>query len=421
MKRACCAALLLLVTAAASRAETAWRPFPDLPQVFFYDDFEGGSESVFEKGRIVKNATTGNSSAYELGATDWSVGDRIVWGVGHLSRLPLKMPGGADPNLISINFMLWSDDPGVLIVKLFHPRGDYEVAQRIQKANLWTPVSVPIMELRNGKFRPEADHACTKLEIQVRPRDKRLPTVYIDNVMICMGNAAQYQQRLQTARNQMAAMARNTARDGFSFSQQYQTALKDALKMAGKRRKPRTVLVTGARLNNDVDLITRLTQAAQKQRAGNFTFVAASAPDAVPVAGLQDLRTLLLYNLQKTEAEMVLLVMQPGDYTTADAVSRGLRVCLERTLTSGAVPVVCLPAVPSDASGDVRQKSDALSSAASAVCAKLAVPWIEPGTVLANAPDSFAGGQLSAAGVERLSVLAVQTLRHMDQYVFGRK
>src|SRR4029078_850888 len=145
-----------------------------------------------------------------------------------------------------------------------------------------------------------------------RPRDiKQYSKIYLDDFMIVGNNIRppDLMPRVQMVRKMVLDVTKTPAKDGFSYSVQLQENLKAALKTANKRHRGKTVLVMGVHPADNDQLVKTLGVAATKIKASGYKFEPFVTPEGEPSAGLDDMRTLLAYNLQKSDAEAVLLVL----------------------------------------------------------------------------------------------------------------
>ncbi|HYG76433.1 MAG TPA: hypothetical protein VEK08_15615 [Planctomycetota bacterium] len=398
------------------------RPFPELRDVLWFEDFENPG-TLFEKGKIVtENSQMPGGHTYELGEADWGRNEKFVWANVPLTRSGAKIPGGMNPNQVMVQFMIWSDDTGEITIKCKHKDGDYEEKARPNKEKMWVPITIKFADMRNKNSMPKAEHVTDWLEILFRPRDKKYPKVYIDDFIIT-GNAVRpmdVMPRVMLARKAVVELTRTVAKDSFSYSPHTQDLLKSALKSAGVRRKPKHVLVIGSTPGDSDDLVKALSTAAPKIKATGYTFNAATAPDGT-AGGLEDMRMLLPYNVQKENPESMLMVLSYADALRPGRPSESVRVVLERALGAGCVPIVVLaPAAPS-LGKDEKTKVDAFNTGIVNVCIQLGVMYIDPNAANKSAPEAYDKNELSALGRDGMATVAAQAVRHLELNLFNKK
>lgn len=379
-----------------------WRPFPQLQEVLWFEDFES-DKKLLEKGTLKSGEPNPpNNQSVESVKADGTNAFIVI----KLNSTMLKAPAGLDPEKIFLQFQFWSDEPGDMNVKLFHGKGDYSENVRIPKEKVWVPINVKLGDLHVYKktARPEAADIWTKLEIKVNGKGSRA-TFYVDDiVMTYVAKPVDVMPRIQVIRKAITEMTRTPAKDGFTFVGH--DALKAELKAANAKRKPRSVLVFSPTQTESDEFIKDVEQAATKAKLAGFTFVGATSPDASDTGGLEDERALLSYNLRKTEAETALLVFGPADAHESKArTSHVLRALLARSIATGTLPLVCLSPAPAELSKENKARVDAFNSSLIDVCRILALPYIDP----------------SALKSSTLAAVAAEALKHIDIHLFGRK
>ncbi|MGD0088518.1 MAG: hypothetical protein ABSE73_01230 [Planctomycetota bacterium] len=405
----------LFQTPALRGEEKTSRPFPEMPEVLYYEGFE--TSAVTWKVGKVDTATVqgpGNAHSFKLGETKK---DNDKWWSGS-TDLPVRFPAGMDPNEIHIQFMLWTDEMGEIGIKF--KDGDFSEKAHSMKVKAWCPVLLRLCDLTKDKKHVTKDASFRNVEVSFRPRDKnKTPNVFIDDFIIsCGARPADLLPRLATLESGHAALIRSAAQDGFTFSPQIKEALQSALKHQTGSRKPKTVLVVGARSSDTNELVKGLEADAAREKAAGFNFVPAAAPNGFPLGGLDDMRTLLSYNIQKTEAGVALLMLGHADTLARGRPGDSTKVVLERILEAGCVPILCLPPAPQK---NDKGKPDAFTSSVSNVCLELGVPWVDEGFCIKNLKNAMDKQDLSTAGVEALAGLAMQAIKHVDASVFPRK
>jgi hypothetical protein len=427
-------AAILLAMAFALRAgedapppgppEKPWRPFPEVQEVLFYEDFEN-PENIAEKGKVVADApgVAPGGHTYELGEADWGKNEKAVWAAIGINKTKLKVPGGTNPNLVWVQAMFWTDESGDAMFKFKHGSGEYEDTQRAIKEKTWVPVVMRFSDLHNKNGRPEAEQVCNAFEVIFKPRDKKkLPKVYIDDIIITTNGVrpAEVLPRAMVARKSVLDLTRSVARDGFNYGPHSQEILKAALKAAGPRKKPKSAIVMGVKPADADDLIKGINAATAKIKATGFTLAAAAAPEGT-VSGIDDMRTLLPYNLAKENVEYAVLAFGAADAMKSGRPSESVRIILDRTIAAGAIPIIVLaPSAPALKKED-KTKVDAFNNAVINVALQMGVTMIDPNLATKSAATAYENNELSAAGLEAVSGLAAASLKHIDANLFAKK
>ncbi|HYG76432.1 MAG TPA: hypothetical protein VEK08_15610 [Planctomycetota bacterium] len=399
-----------------------WRPFQDLPEVLWYEDFDTETKN-YAPGKWTEGAPALTGHCMELGVHPHARNEKVVYVEGKVNS-PLKMPGGLNPTTIFIQFMVWVEDSGDFRFKVRHASGEYEEKIPITKEKQWTPFTCRFSDLRAKGNRVEPDHITRSFEILFKPRDpKAYKKAYIDDLVITTGvRPPEVLGRLMAARKAIVDVTKVPSKDGFSFSVHAQDQLKTIVKgNKGKPRKPKSVLVMGARETETDELIKALNAAAPKIKATGFQFVPCSGPDELPAYGLDDMRTLLPFALQKDNPEVVLLMLSAADAFRPGRASESVKVILERTLEAGAIPIVCLPASAATLDKKDKPKVDGFITSVGNVCLQLGVPFVDSNVAIKGAQNPFDKIELSSAGLESVGGIAAQVLKHLDAYLFARK
>ncbi|MCY3020527.1 MAG: hypothetical protein NTW87_16015 [Planctomycetota bacterium] len=403
----------LLERQLAAGEEKPYRQFPEMPEVLFYEGFEGAAPT-WKPGKVdADTVPIPGTHSWKLGEAEWGKNDKWMTA---LVELPLNIPGGVDPSQVHVFFQIWCDETGELVVKF--KNGDFEEKKTIAKYKMWCPISLALTEAMKDRKHPAKDSAIRQIEIDVKPRDKNKPcTVYVDDILVTVGvRPADILPRVLAMGAKAAAATRTVEKDSFSCSPQSIDILQGILKGLKGKKKPRTVVVAGARGNDTQDLIKGLVANGAKVKAAGFNFIPCAGPDNSSAVGLDGMRAFLPYCLQKNDAEMVLLMLASEDANKPGRTGEGVRAVLERALEAGCVPIVCLP--PNNDKG----KPEAFHNTVANLCIQMGLPWVDSAACIKAAKDALDGGkELNAVGVEALSAVAIQAVKHMDANFFGRK
>jgi hypothetical protein len=397
-----------------------WRPYEDIPEVLYYESFEFGSGAWSKGGVDDKVVQTPGSHSYKLGAFE----KETVWADGNLGSLSQwHLMGGLKPVEVKIQFMLWVENPGKLHLILGDDQVNASYYLNISKVQQWQPIALDAGDFYKGK-----DHATDKdnfpiFRITFIGQAGKQSTAYIDDVIFTLNaKPADVLPRVLAAESKRTEVYRLASRDGFSFDAKSQELVQSALKASKAHRKVKTVLIMGSRAGEAEELKTAITAASAKMPGcTGFHFVTATAPEGMTPGGIEDIRTLLLYNLQKSDAEMALLVMGSADGASSDLPgSDGMKAIIDRALDYGCVPIFCLP-VASLAGEKERTNVSRLNDNAASASKQLGTPVVDIGFVVhANAANADRT-QLTPAGVQSAATLMMQAIKHMDSYVFNRK
>jgi len=397
-----------LFALSAFGGEAPYRPFPDQPDILYLENFEG-DKNVFVKGQVhAGDPCPPGGHAYKLGEADWGKNERWVFSQVELKNTPVRVPGGLDPRAIGIQVLVWTDLPGDLLIKPNYGNGDYQDVVHVTQVRTWLPVAFRFSDLR-GKVKPEPSHVAQIMDLSFKPQSRTLPNVYVDNLIFTFGTPpAQALARLMAREAKAVTLKKKVETEGFSYSLECQEALKNALKNVRRPKRAPIVLVVGPRATDGQEWAKSLTQAGQSAKYSTLSFQAGMDPRGDPLAGLSDMRTLLRHALRQNGADWALLVLSAKD--VGEKPGEGLRPVLERTLSLGAAPVVCLPpAAPGN------EQVTRLIGDARALCEQLGVPTVDPAFALKNAPDAVREGELTAAGIESAAGLALTALKHFQE------
>ena len=392
---------------AEAPAPKAWRPFPELPEILWFDGFEIES-NYYEFGKYHNEAPCpAGTHAFKLGEQQQG-NDKFGALAFHVDKSPLRMPVGIDPKLINMQFYIYAEDIGDVLIFYNHSKGDYTITKHVPKANVWTPVQVKFNEFANKNAHPEAAQVCTQLKFMFKPHKGQINGIYIENLIITTNNVppAEALPRALAAEKKSVMVRRRADKDGFAYSMQSQDLLKSAMKSANHPRNDRTVLVVAPPLPEGTQLDKVLASAAQKSKIAGFTFVPGVEPGGAPISGLDDMRTLIPFNLQKNESELVLLIIGGADFANDPRPAESVQDVVRRVLAAGSIPVVCLPS----ARGIDRARG--ILSSVIGICDQAGVPWVDQDFALKGVTTPYVGDALSPEGLESVASLALVALRH---------
>ena len=399
-----------------------WRPYKDIPDALYFESFENETPGVWTSGTLSDKVVQAPGT-HSLKLADPVDKEQNNIATANLSILgPFKLMGGLKSSDVKVQYMIWADNPGKVQTQFSDEKNWYVHVMNLNKGQQWTAVTLDLAECGAGHLGLRENTVVTQMRVIYSPQHAKTSTAYIDDFIITNGerpiDVLPHVLAVESKRNDVL---RTPARDGFSFNYLSQEALQTSTKTA-RRKKSRTVLVMGSRPEQADELKSALAAAETKLRGPDFHFVFAEAPDGSPATGLDDMHTLLQYNLQKSEAETVLLLLGASD--VADGLTPGsetIRIVQERALESGCVPVVC--AAPGNITSVAKDRTnlDRLYSAAVNASKQTGSPYIDMAFAYKDNAAAIDKGELSAIGIQSLADIAVKALKHVDAFVFNRK
>jgi len=409
MRLSILALLLSIIVVAAEEKEEKeppFRPFPEMPEVLFFDGYEAGGHSASKGGVSDEQAEAPSRKSLKF-ASYYQTGMHCTGSFGRS-----KFPENLNPNQVFIQFSIWSSDQGKINVYFTNSKaGVYTDAHQYQKEKKWQTVTFKLTDLRLNNKPVPADTLMSSYEIRFTPRGGEAPTVYMDNFCITANSRPElYMGKIAAMQGKTADIVRSGSKEGFNYTQQGNDALKAALKSArGAKRRPNTVLVIGGKPGEGEAVVKALQAAGPKAKVSGYTFVAAVSPDQSAVGGLEDVRTLLPYNLRKAEPEFVLMVFSNADGSAAGRNYDAVKASLERALEQGIIPIV----IPPPPGG----KADSFIGGVMRYCGELGAPCVDTGSVIKPVKDSMDGAELAAPGLEAVCITALQAIKHTEANV----
>ncbi|MCY3020579.1 MAG: hypothetical protein NTW87_16285 [Planctomycetota bacterium] len=444
--------------------EKPWFPFPELPTVLWFEDFENGAGALTlgklddapanvvgaagaaaggaanpggvpaKAGGPAGNAGgapanpagaaggtgVGSGKAYLLSEVSFTNTERKgAWAKIELSRTKVKIPGGNKPAAIQFHFLIWAEEAGNLQITL--PGKEKSMTlENVAAAKKWLPISFTLGAFIHIK---PTDNPVSDVELLFIPRmSKTYQKVYIDDILITNGVAklATLMPAVQMAQKRIKEIERTVAKDGFGFSPQNQETLK-ALLTSSHRRRAKSVLVVGPRPADGAALAKALNAAATKAKLAGYTFTAAEAPDKSAAGGLDDMRALLKCMIEKNSPQFVLLAPSYRDIKGGGVPADSLRIVIERTMAAGCVPLVVLPPVVAAVSQGDKPRIEGFANAVNNTFGARGIPLMDPSVALKAAAAPLTDGELNEAGLEGVATVAVAALKHLDTYVISRK
>ena len=400
-----------------------WQPFKDIPEVLYFESFEGENSGIWDRGAINdKIVQAPDTHSFKLGPSGETNNSQV--GRANIAALgPFKLMGGLRSSDVKIQYMAWADVQGHIEVMVTDGKTYWKNAFNLNKQQTWTPIQLDFAVIENAYGRPKEKDTLTELTVTFVPQHAKACNAYIDDFIITnVAKPADILPRVLTVETKRSEVLRIASRDGFAFNHVGQDLVQNALKASKIKRRARTVLVMAARPNDTEALKAALSAAAAKAKvAGDFKFVFAEAPDGSPAAGLDDMHTLLQYNIMKTDAEMALLVL--GDSDVNDSAAPGaetIRVVQERALESGCLPIFCAAPGNMTANTRVRSNLDRLWSAVANSSKLTGAPWVDIAYAFKD-NGALEKGELTPLGFQNLAELSLKAIKHADAYVFGRK
>ncbi len=386
--------------------EKPWRPFPEIAEILWYEGFESPTHSGGNGAPSEEQTAPPGHRSFKLGMKE-----KNMHMTGSLGKA--KIPGPLDPNLVFVQFMIWSDELGKITTTFNETSGELQNVEMISKAKAWVPVVMKLGDHRSPKNRAKAGQVCSGYSITVTSRSNAACNVYVDDIIITYGAKPEFlMPRFGNILKQLAEITRTVGKDGFNYTPQGNDMLRAAAKASPRKRKPKTIVVLPGAPADGEALVKALTAAASKPKPQGFTFIAATAPDGTPVGGFEDAQTLLSYNLQKYEAEVALIFFSNADATKFSRLFESAQGFLLRALDMGAVPILCLP---HSAAGD-KAKADSFIGGMLRLANEASVPWIDANAAIAKQQANALDGnnELNAAAMEALLAIAFNAVKHVD-------
>jgi len=392
----------------APAGPSTWRPYKDFPDVLYYQGFEHAAPE-FTNGKIVTDdPAPPGGHVWKLETSQWASSGHL-----HFDKTKVKIPQGFVMSNITIQASFYADGSGGIFIKAFPEKGgEYSHEVVIPKPKTWNTVTFKFTDMRNKDTHPEADHVLKELEFGLKAArgKKEIPKGYVDDIIITIGgNATELKTRILTAEKHRIDMEKQLDRDGFTFTIALNEFLKNAVKPFKSRIKAKSVMVMGPSPDQTSVWKEQLKTATSKFKDVAFTFDGADepGPSDKPVGGLTDMRTLLLYNLQKAP-EFVILAVSPEDAIGPGRPSEVVRIAVLRALEAGTVPIVCLPA-PTKL--EEKEKVAAFAKVMEGMCAQLGVPLVDGGKATKNEKGEFDAAKVGAPAAEKGFQLVVTVMK----------
>ena len=403
-----------------------WRPYPEIPEVLYFESFEGETAGIWDKGSINdKVVQAPGTHSYKMTMLEWAK-DNTQYIQADIAGLgPFKLLGGLRSSDVKIQYMLWVEVTARVETQFYEGTTLFKNNFHATKAQTWTPVTLDLATCEgSGSKRPTDKTVLNQLKIQVQPENAKACTAYIDDFIIThVAKPADVLARVEGIDGKRGEVLRIAARDGFYFNYVAEENLQAAVKRGKGHKKPKTILVMTSKPGDMETLKAALPAAAAKVHGGSeFKFVFADAPDGTPATGLEDMHTLLQYNILKSDAEMALLVL--GEADVSDGLVPGsetIRAIQERALEAGCIPIVCAAPGNMTANQKVRTNLDRLWSAVITASKATTVPWVDIGFAYKDNNAALEKGELTAIGIQSFAELSMKAIKHVDTYVFGRK
>jgi hypothetical protein len=360
-----------------------------------------------------------SAHALKLGANEGAANDKVVYTQAKVVNTKLRIPSGLNPAGVSIQFFMWNEDSGEITVKLSCIRGDVEKKVVISKFKAWQPVTVKLDQFTGNKKPLEKNNVVNTIEISFKPklRDK-LPAVFIDDFVVTLGaHPMEVMPRLAQIERKLGAVLHSVERDGYNFPLGMQDKLRGIVAKSRAAKKAKVVLVVGATGPETTELCKELTAAQAKPKDSGYDFIAAADPGGAAIGGMDDMRQLLLYNLQKTGAEAVLLFFSTSDGAVPAPAANTVRLLLERTVNTGTVPLICVPG------GDEKTTPGLFTKSAAQYATEFGAPWMDCNFALKEVAGGggLEGSKFTAAGSAAVAAVAVNAIKSMHFAMTGRE
>jgi len=407
----------LALMAQQGRPQPRWYPFPKLPAVLWFDDYEEESH-LGSGGQVAETPDKPGSKSYQLGKRPVMYNNQRM--DASVATLPfgttrLSVPGGLKPTQLIFRFNVWAEEVGSIRLKVATKRSSKDVRGTKVPAKKWTPISFRLSEVKDMK--PE--DVLQNVEVFYLPGvGTQFRKVYLDDVMILNGvkKPEALLPILEQYRAQMKQQERDQEKDGFTFRLRALHPLKEAVK--GSRRKRRSVLVFPPRAEDGATLQQAFKTGASKTKLYGHTFQLAESPDG-QAGGLEDARTLLPYNLDKHQSEFVIIMFSYKDMKTPGCAPEVVQVAIERALQVGCIPVIVMPPLLNSAPG--RANVEDFVKKAGTLARTKGVVVIEASSLLAKISDALVKEELGPKGLEATAAVVCEALKCLNLHVLGRR
>lgn len=407
----------LTLRAQTAAPEKPRLPFPELPAVLWYDDFEAPS-TLASGGKWGEAPNDPGRKAYQLGEVRFQnstkVGARAEL---NLSNSGLNIPNGLNEAQILLEFKVWAEDVGDIQLEVTTQKGPVRIRGDHLTAAKWTPISIRLSQI------PQLKPADTIVKIQVLYIPSTAVTfrkVYLDDFMALNGvrRSEDVMPLIQALIKRRQDMERNPEKDGFLFRAEHLEDLRQTLRAQTQRRKPRTVLVVPPRPQDGEALVQALQKAAPEARLSGYSFVPAEAPGGTPSGGLEDVRTLLPYNLNKSQAEFALIMFSYGDLQSGGCSPEVAGVAVDRALALGCVPVLIVPPL---VAAPNRAKLEGVVKALNEMGASRSIVVVEASSQHKDAGNTVVQGELGPAGFGTTAAAALNAVKCLELHIFNRR
>ena len=418
IRQTCIATLFALGLGTLARAADApHRPYPDLPDVLYYDGFEGAEVKDLYKGGTFQtnsataptpgtppNAPTGDH-CLKVKASDDKNNKKVNFYI-ETGKARMTLMGNLEPNRVSVGFKYYSDARCETWLVVHTAAGDYIDKQSLNETKGgWNNAQFKFSDTRNKTAMLKPDTGVSSIEIAFFPKPPnpdKFPNVMVDDFIVAYNTPAEQALPLVLAKElRNRAIEKNPEKDGFAYTPNCVQNIPTLLKNAHARRLRKTVLVMGSNAEESTALAKNLEMQAPKKKLMGYKFVPAMDGDGGGIGGLEDSRLLLPGAMQKANSGLVLIVIPPSDGNDKKA-SDSLRAVVDRVTSMGGIPIVCLPKGPAGDKDPVANFNNSMRNQ----LASIGLPWIEQG----SAGKAAGTGDNLLEGVTAVTITALQTM-----------
>ena len=420
MKSVLCMGLALLSWAGSGWAGDApFRPYPDIPDVLFYDSFENTDvKGLYNNASIYTNASTPptpgsppplvaatGDKCLRINKSNENNTKKVNMSLVS-SKARLTLMGSLEANRTTVAFKYYSDTRCETWLVCHTGSGDYIDKQSLNDTKgQWLSAQFRLSDTRNKALMLKPDTVVNDIELAFFPKPPnpdKFPVVMIDDLLFGYQTPAEQLMPLVLAKEMRNhSLEKTPEKDGFEFNAGGQSQIPTYIKSTKLRRSRKTVLVVGGSAEQSQSLAKAMEANGPKKKFGGYKFPQGGDADGVAMGGMDDSKLLLPYAIQKSNAGWVLLQLAPEDALDKKG-SDALHTLLDRSLSMGAIPVVCLPALPD---GGDRLKIDNFNKTARALLSSMNLPWVEQSFV------AKAGAAKGDAFQDALAGLAVSTFQ----------
>jgi len=378
--------------------------------ILFFDSFEKANKYWNGGKNGNEKSARPQGSSRKLDVAPWDKDKKTVWAQFRAGESGLKLTGALAEQLF-VGFQLFCDDAKEIQIGL---NDGYGFSQPEPKGGNWVPVSCCLRQcLNKGKKHPPPELQIREISIVVVSKSGKTPVAYIDDFIVTGGATPEAcWPAALAAEGERQKRVTDPASTGFTFNDDMETALEEALHKAASRPEAGSVLAItfGKSAGAFSDAVK---EANPRRRLAAF-----QGPEGLKLGSVNDLRLFLPCAMSKSGGEMVLLMPPPKAMMWANPADAAL--ITKRCLAAGSIPVWILPTLPNGAKEDDVKKLNGANAAVGKEVNKLGAPTVDARFALKDVAQAWDGGDLNAAGCQAVAKVASAAMAHVDRFVRGR-